>query len=126
MEELDVQAVRVEAGKLGNPVPLLEAQDELFADVVGGLQLVEPEGEGGRLLAAHVEEPRLDVVRAARVVALAELELPLLPRRRPVLERRRQNGERLVDLDLDPVFRPLGRRRPRDPLASSPSARVPA
>jgi len=45
VEELDVQAVRVEAGELGDPVRLLEAEHELRTDVVGGVELIEPERE---------------------------------------------------------------------------------
>jgi hypothetical protein len=116
VEQLDVQAVRVEACELGDTVALLEAQHELRADVVRGLELVEPEREGGGLLPAHVEEACLDVVRAAGVVTLAQLELPLLPRRDPVLERCCKDGERLVDLDVDPLVGPLGGRR--SPCAS--------
>jgi hypothetical protein len=34
-------------------------------------------------------------------VTLTELELPVLTRRHPILERRDVHGQRLVDLDLD-------------------------
>jgi hypothetical protein len=46
VEELDVKAVRVEAGELRDAVPLLEAEHESLADVVGGFELLEPEREG--------------------------------------------------------------------------------
>jgi hypothetical protein len=88
VEELDVQPVRVEAGELRDAVPLLEAQNELLADVVVGVELV-------------------------RAVAFTQLQLPLLPRSGSVLERRRQDRERLVDLDLRPLGGPLGGRRAR-------------
>ena len=45
VEELDVQTVLVEPGKLRDPVALLEAEDELLRRVVGALELVEPEGQ---------------------------------------------------------------------------------
>lgn len=87
-----MEPVRLAAGELRDPVLLLEAEDELVADVVGSVEPVEPEGQGGRLLAADKEQPRLDVVGPARVVPLAQLELPRLARRDPVLERPGERG----------------------------------
>lgn len=65
MEELDVRAVPVETGELGNAISLLEAQHEFFVDVVGHFHLVGPERESGGLFAVDVEEAGFDVVRPA-------------------------------------------------------------
>src|SRR5581483_5447636 len=74
---------------------------------VGADELVEPEGQGRRLLAPDEQQPRLDVVRAAELVPLAEDQLPALPGRDPVLEDGGVRGEVLVDLDLDRRVRPF-------------------
>ena len=87
--------------------------NELARDVVGRLDLVEAERDGRRLVARDVEEPRFDVVRAAALVTLVEDEVPVLARRRPVLERGGEDGEALVDLHLDARVGALGRGRAR-------------
>src|SRR5215212_5402328 len=70
VEELDVEAVARQPRELGDPVALLEAQDELVARVDRVVELIEPELQRRGLLALGEDHPRLDVVRAAEVVAL--------------------------------------------------------
>src|SRR5687767_4302234 len=110
VEELDVEAVRRQPRDLGDPVLLLEAEQQLGPRVVGAVELVEPEEERRRLLAGDEEQARLDVVRAVELVTLAQRELPALARRDPVFDRGGLDGEILVDLDLDGCVGPLGGR----------------
>ena len=103
----------VRVDELGDPVLLLEAQDELAAGVGGLVQLLEPERERRRLRPFDEEELRLDVVRLAELVPLPESELPGLSRRDPVLDDLGELSEPLLDLDLELHLGPLGRGRPR-------------
>src|SRR6266498_807362 len=105
--QLDVEAVCTADRELRDPVALLEAQHELLAGVISRVELVEAEDERRRLLAGGEQQARLDVVRAPEVLRFAQLELPILARRDPILERRRVDAERVVDLDLDRSVRPL-------------------
>ena len=95
-------------------------------EVVSDSELLEPEREAGRLLAVHVEEPSLDVVRPAEVVTLAQLELPALARRRPVLEDAREDGQVLVHVDRQIALRALLGRLPRKYVQFRHAKRVPA
>src|SRR6266545_3750790 len=110
--QLDVEPVRGAVGDLCDPVALLEGEEQLLAGVLDGVELIQPEGDRRRLLAIHEEQARLDVVRAAELVAFAELELPILARRDPVLKRRDMDAERFVDIDLDRRVGALRGRRP--------------
>src|SRR5919197_807438 len=78
VEELDVEPVRGQRRHLGDSVPLLEAQEELLAEVLGRVELVEAEPKRRGLLAGDEEDERLDVVRAPELVALVEREVPVL------------------------------------------------
>ena len=72
MEELDVEAVEGCDRELGDAVLLLEAQHELVAGVGDLVELVEPERQGGGLLAFGEQQPALDVVGAAELVSLVD------------------------------------------------------
>jgi hypothetical protein len=112
VEELDVETGRGQAGRLRDPVPLLETEHELLAEIVRRVELVEAERERRRLLARGEEDAALDVVRTAEVVTLAQRKRPALARSRPVLDRGRVDRDRLVDVDLDGRIGPLFRRVP--------------
>jgi hypothetical protein len=71
----------------------------------------EPEEHRARLPSCREEKPRLDVVGAPERVTLAQLELPGVLARDPVLQRRDMDVERLVDVDRDLLVGPLGGRR---------------
>jgi hypothetical protein len=109
--QFDVEPVRRAIGDLRDPVALLEAEEQLLAGVVHGVELIDPEQHRRRLVAGDEQQSHFDVVRAAELVAFAELELPVLARRDPVLEGRDVDAERLVDLDVDRRVGPLRRCR---------------
>src|SRR5919201_1036722 len=71
MEELDVEPVFAEVRDLRNPVPFLEAEEQLLARVLSGVELVEPEGERRRLLTGGERHASLDIVRPVEVGPLA-------------------------------------------------------
>ncbi len=107
MEELHVQPGRPEAGQPGDPVPLVEAENELLSGVVDRVELVEAERERRGLLAGDEEDLALDVVGAPEVVTLPEGRGPGLPRLGPVLDDCLMLPVGLVDLDLDRRVSPL-------------------
>ena len=126
MEQLDVEPGRAETRGLGDPVALLEDEQELVhVDLVRAVDLVEAETERGGLLARCKQELRFDVVGPAELVALAQDQLSTLARGRPVLDRAHEDGQRLVDLDLDRRVGALGGRGAGLNLKRRHSGRVP-
>src|SRR5215210_8336276 len=127
VKELDVEPVRGQARGLGDAVLLLEDEQELArVELVGAVELLEPEAERRGLLARDEEQLGLDVVGAAELVPFAQDELPALPRRDPVLDRCREHAQRLVDLDLEGCVGTLGRRGAGLDLKGGHGGRVPA
>jgi hypothetical protein len=111
--ELDVDPVLARRHELRDPVVLLEDHHELAADIVAAVELIEPERHRAGVVASDEQQACLDVVRAAEVVTLVERELPVLTGRRPLLDRLREDRERLVDLDVERAVVALLGRRPR-------------
>jgi hypothetical protein len=90
------------------------------------VELIQLEAQRGSLLARGEEELRLDVVRAAELVALPQGEVPRLARRDPALDRGREDRQRLVDLNLDRRAGAFGRRGAGLDVEAGHGARVPA
>jgi hypothetical protein len=126
VEELDVEAVHVQSRELGDPVSLLEAEDEVLAGVVDPVELIQTEDELRGLLPRGEERAAFNVVRTPEFVPLVEGELPGLAWRGPVLDGRREDGEVLVHVDLRGDVMTLRRGRARLHLKRGHARRIPA
>src|SRR5207244_3052342 len=69
VEQFDVETVGRAGRELRDPVTLFEDQHELLSRVVDSIDLLEPELERRGLLPFDKHHARLDVVRAAELVA---------------------------------------------------------